>query len=487
MRIGFQSKQLPWLPPTLDLRLCTLKGSVENYSYVRDLGAGAQGSAMLFAGSETGECLVLKHYIPGKSSTNCRRADAYWVQMNEREMLEYLSVVNRVGAFTSRLSAEGLLRFDGSKAYVGDEYIDNDLLMLAGAWSSDAHTLSFGVMPCPLVQDYVDRVIDKHGVEFLPHLQPRSQVLAYNLSTGTDSKCLLMTYASGQTVQEILAHRLLTMDEAASIVRSVAKLHRHGVVHRDLKPDNLVLRADGSCCALDYGIAQLFKPSDRVAVLAGTPDLAAEVVRATDSHFISREWGGSRIYSSPTSFAGEAHNTDDIFSLGLILATGLLGKHPFMDITFAEYAVLERSKAVSIHREIQRRILTAAESGTVRKQLQGLVDKLALPDTIRQMCHLTREERTPRLTLVMTEFGLAPERYPPSFDPLEFSDQKDGRFSLYAQGLRGRSDFYVKTAFGLERAFLASKGPHPVLGRQLRWSHEVRDPLRLLQLRIAGS
>jgi len=124
---------------------------------------------------------------------------------------------------------------------------------------------------------------------------------------------IAMEYIEGRDLKEILAggHRFRP-SEAARIVADVAVAldyaHQMGVIHRDIKPGNLILTRDGSARIADFGIAHL--ESSNLTV---------------DGQFI-----GTPNFMSPEQINGlPLDGRSDLFSLGVVLFTLLTGQRPF--------------------------------------------------------------------------------------------------------------------------------------------------------------
>ena len=116
------------------------------------------------------------------------------------------------------------------------------------------------------------------------------------------------------------------IDAAGQIAEGLAAAHDRGIVHRDVKPDNLFITTDGRVKILDFGIAKLTAPSDENGVRTGLPtDTAAGTVVGTAG------------YMSPEQIRGETVDArSDIFSLGLVLYEMLTGRPPFRRATAAD-------------------------------------------------------------------------------------------------------------------------------------------------------
>ena len=104
------------------------------------------------------------------------------------------------------------------------------------------------------------------------------------------------------------------------ILSALGHAHSHGVVHRDMKPANLIVLADGKVKVADFGIARIEKSElTQVGTVMGTPS-----------------------YMSPEQFMGQTVDSrTDIFSCGVILYQFLTGEKPFTgNTTTIMYKVL---------------------------------------------------------------------------------------------------------------------------------------------------
>jgi len=133
---------------------------------------------------------------------------------------------------------------------------------------------------------------------------------------------LVMELVQGQTLRKRLG-RAITLDAILDIAvqccRGLAAAHREGVVHGDIKPDNIMVSADGNVKILDFGVASMTE--------AINEDTATQTELASGAGGPS---GGTVPFMAPEVLLGnEFDHRADIFSLGVTFYSMLTGAHPF--------------------------------------------------------------------------------------------------------------------------------------------------------------
>jgi tetratricopeptide (TPR) repeat protein len=129
-----------------------------------------------------------------------------------------------------------------------------------------------------------------------------------------------MELVSGANLRSTLNERRLRVEEtlkvATAVASALAEAHRHGVIHRDIKPGNIQITSAGEVKVLDFGIARTPAPH-----AAGEAEAATQTLEG---------FSGTPLYMSPEQASGELLDArSDLFSLGAVLYECLAGKSPF--------------------------------------------------------------------------------------------------------------------------------------------------------------
>lgn len=156
-----------------------------------------------------------------------------------------------------------------------------------------------------------DRFLQEY--EIIAGLEHGNIVKIHDLGVGDDHAHIAMEYLDGGDLKERIACGV-SEDDAVSYARQIAsalaRIHSVGVLHRDLKPGNIMFRGDDSVALIDFGLAKRMRLHEEITgsgEIFGTP------------YYMSPEQG----------HAAEVDQRSDIYSLGVIFFEMLTGDKPF--------------------------------------------------------------------------------------------------------------------------------------------------------------
>ena len=167
----------------------------------------------------------------------------------------------------------------------------------------------------------LNRFIEEYNL--VERIQSRHVARIHGHGVSNDLAYLVMEFFDGGDLNARLGDMALAPEECLKIFRelmfALGDIHEQGVLHRDLKPQNLMFRTDGSLAVLDFGIAKHVDAIDRTGhgEILGTPR-----------------------YMSPEQVRGSALDLrTDIYSAGVLLYQMLTGTHLFDGETAVEVAL----------------------------------------------------------------------------------------------------------------------------------------------------
>jgi len=179
-----------------------------------------------------------------------------------------------------------------------------------------------------------------------PHI-----VTTYDTGRDADVAYIVMELVDGTTLARLLKAQgplpvAKAVDIAAQVADALACAHAHGVVHRDVKPANILLREDGHVKVADFGIAKAGAGGDltRTGVVMGTAK-----------------------YLSPEQVSGNpADAGSDVYALGIVLYEMLCGAPPFVGETELSTAVARLTAAPGRLRDRRQDVPRSLEAVVLR-------------------------------------------------------------------------------------------------------------------------
>mgnify|MGYP001455621754 CR=1 FL=1 len=186
-------------------------------------------------------------------------------------------------------------------------------------------------------------------------------VKVYDVSVTDKLQYIVMEYVDGITLKEYLKQRggALTWKEtvhfATQILSALQHAHSKGIIHRDVKPQNIMLLADGSIKMMDFGIARFSR---------------------AQSQTVSDKAIGSVHYISPEQARGDiTDEKSDIYSVGVMMYEMLTGQLPFQSDNSVSVAIMQLQTDPVKPREINSSIPEGLEQITMRAMQKNPKDR----------------------------------------------------------------------------------------------------------------
>lgn len=199
---------------------------------------------------------------------------------------------------------------------------------------------------------------------------------------------IVMEYIRGRTLKQLISQRgALHVDEAVNIMKqltsAVEHAHENNIIHRDIKPQNVLVKDDGTVKITDFGIA-----------------LAHDAVQLTQSDAVL----GSAHYLAPETTRGEAcTNQVDIYALGIVFYELLTGSVPYNGDNPVQIAMRHLREEVPSVKEFNPTIPQSIENIIIRATVKNRMQRyLSTADMLRDLdtCLLPGYRDAPKLVFV---------------------------------------------------------------------------------------
>jgi eukaryotic-like serine/threonine-protein kinase len=195
-------------------------------------------------------------------------------------------------------------------------------------------------------REFVERF--RREAESAAGLQHPNIVSVYDRGEFDGTYYIAMRYVEGPTLKELIG-RGLAPAEAVGLVRQMLEgarfAHRHGIVHRDFKPQNVIVDGEGQAVVTDFGIAR------------------AGVSEITQTGSVM----GTPHYLSPEQAQGlEVTSVSDLYSIGVILYEALTGRVPFEGESAVAVAMKQVSQTPQRPSSINPQVSPALDAAVMR-------------------------------------------------------------------------------------------------------------------------
>ncbi len=181
----------------------------------------------------------------------------------------------------------------------------------------------------------------------------------YDVGSDNNKQFIVMEYVRGKTLKQLIAQRgALDQKEVVAIMKQLieatAVAHEANIVHRDIKPQNVLITDDNTVKITDFGIA-----------------LAQDAIQLTQTDFVM----GSVHYLAPELARGElASAQSDIYALGIVMYELLVGEVPFRAESAVQVAMLHMREDVpdltSINEQIYQSVANIVLKATAKNKYQ---------------------------------------------------------------------------------------------------------------------
>lgn len=228
------------------------------------------------------------------------------------------------------------------------------------------------VLPEHLARDAGFRARFEREARTIARLEHRYILPVHDVGEQDGIPYMVMRYIDSGDLNHLIASKSMTIGQGATLVAHVAEAlayaHRQGIIHRDVKPANILISRDGDPLLTDFGIAKIYADSVQLTgegMMVGTPT-----------------------YMAPEQFKASAvDGRADIYSLGVVLYQSLTGEPPFVAETPLAVALMHVHNPLRPPRQLNPNIPESLERIILRAMAKNPDDRFQTADELSHALH----------------------------------------------------------------------------------------------------
>lgn len=207
---------------------------------------------------------------------------------------------------------------------------------------------------------------EAHAATSLSH---RNIVEVYDVGDYKGHHYIVMEYVQGKNLKQVIKDRAPLLNEEAvdimkQLVSAISEAHKRGIIHRDIKPQNIIVKSDGTIKILDFGIAT-----------------AKGSMQLTQANNVM----GSVHYLAPELAKGEpATAQSDIYAMGIVLYEMLTGDVPFKADQAVQIALMHMRDPLPSIRQINPQVPQSLENVVLKAAAKNPNERYASSEEMLQ-------------------------------------------------------------------------------------------------------
>jgi serine/threonine protein kinase/Tfp pilus assembly protein PilF len=225
-------------------------------------------------------------------------------------------------------------------------------------------------------------------------------ITVYDIGESEAGRFIVMELVAGRTLRSVIARdnspeTLLAL--GSQMAKALSAAHGAGITHRDIKPDNIMVRDDGYVKVLDFGLARLL------------PTASGEDAATIAQQTMPGTLMGTVAYMSPEQASGQSVGPpSDIFALGIVLYELVTGQHPFRAETLVGYLHAITLQTPPPPSQLRSRVPTALDELILRMLKKDASQRPTASEAAQALQEMERHGDTTNLRHIENETMLLP-------------------------------------------------------------------------------